>query len=242
LDCNQAQSLLSAYADGEIDARGSLEIEEHLKTCNRCARALDSVHQIKHVVSSAPVYRAPAQLRRSIRAATKTPVRRPISFVTAGAFATCVFVALTVGWMIGRRSVVEDPTAGILASHVRALMSEHLADVISTDQHTVKPWFNGKIDYSPPVNDLAPQGFPLTGGRLEYMDGKRVAVLVYARRKHVIDVYVVPSAKQITETSNAINGFNMRHWTKSGFEYWAVSDVNNRDLGEFCDLLEVANA
>lgn len=238
MDCKQTQSLLSAYADNELDARSSIEVEEHLRGCSKCREALEGVKQVKQVVlSSAPAYRAPSKLRKSIQT-TNEPPRAAFSAFRVTAFAATVLLALFVGWTIGRRNPPHDISADLLASHVRALMSDHLADVISTDKHTVKPWFNGRIDYSPPVVDLAAQGFPLKGGRLEYLDGRRVAVLVYARNKHVIDLYVEPSGKNISETKSQLNGFNMRHWSKQGFEYWAVSDVNDQELSDYCDLLE----
>ena len=126
----------------------------------------------------------------------------------------------------------------MVSSHVRALMADHLADVISTDKHTVKPWFNGKVDFSPPVNDFASQGFPLTGGRLEYLDGKRVAVLVYGRQKHIIDVYVSPSSETFGVSEGSINGYNTLHWAGNQFEFWAVSDLNTAELNQFVALVQ----
>ena len=119
-------------------------------------------------------------------------------------------------------------------------MADHLADVISTDKHTVKPWFNGKVDFSPPVNDFATQGFPLVGGRLEYMDGKRVAVLVYGRQKHIIDVYVSPSSETFGVSEGSIKGYNTLHWAGNQFEFWAVSDLNTADLRQFVGLVQSA--
>jgi anti-sigma factor RsiW len=128
----------------------------------------------------------------------------------------------------------------VVSSHVRASMGEHLFDVRSTDQHTVKPWFLGKLDFSPPVNDLAQAGFPLTGGRLDYVAGRTVAALVYMRGQHTINVFVWPDASDVTRSSAArtIRGFHVRHWTLGGMSYWAVSDVNDADLDQFVHALQ----
>jgi len=128
----------------------------------------------------------------------------------------------------------------VVSSHVRALMGEHLFDVRSTDQHTVKPWFLGKLDFSPPVNDLAQAGFPLTGGRLDYVAGRPVAALVYMRGQHTINLFVWPEASDAIRSSDAqaIRGFHVRHWTDGSMSYWAVSDVNDADLDQFVHALQ----
>jgi len=151
--------------------------------------------------------------------------------------AASIVLAVGIGWILGRNSLVRTEGSTLLASHVRAMMSDHLTDVLSSDRHTVKPWFNGKIDFSPTVNDFTQAGFPLIGGRLEYLEGNRVAVLVYKRAKHVIDLYVAPLAGGLPTSNLTERGFNEVHWASGGFEYWAISDVNQQDLNQFVELV-----
>ncbi|HEY2525198.1 MAG TPA: anti-sigma factor [Candidatus Binataceae bacterium] len=127
----------------------------------------------------------------------------------------------------------------VLTSHLRSLMPGHLMDVVSTEQHTVKPWFNGRVDFSPPVNDFAADGFSLVGGRLDYLDGRAVAALVYRRRKHIVNVFVWPAAdgSQSVVESTAHDGYNLMHWRRGGMNYWIVSDLNAQEMGEFARLL-----
>ena len=126
----------------------------------------------------------------------------------------------------------------VVSSHIRSMMLNHLVDVPSSDQHTVKPWFNGKLDFAPEVKDFADQGFPLAGGRLDYIDNRTVAALVYQRRKHSINLFIWPSpGAPINPQQFSVNGYHIIHWTKSGASYWAVSDVNSTDLSEFAELV-----
>ena len=135
-------------------------------------------------------------------------------------------------------SAQERLTEELISSHVRSLQVDHLADVISSDRHTVKPWFNGKLDFSPPIIDLAPQGFPLVGGRLDYLDGRTVAVLIYRRNQHPINLYIWSSTdKDAKPQVQSRQGYHLIRWTASGMNYWAVSDLTTNELEFFVTTL-----
>jgi anti-sigma factor RsiW len=154
------------------------------------------------------------------------------------AAAAVVFLALVP--LLRGPSQEEILTREVVSSHVRSLMANHLADIPSTDQHTVKPWFNGKLDFSPPVQDFATEGFPLVGGRLDYLDHRPVAALVYHRDKHLINVFVWPSDKDapVETTRVTRQGYNVFHWSRSGMNFWVVSDLEERQLRDFVQLLQ----
>jgi anti-sigma factor RsiW len=204
------------------------------------------MQSIGRMVRQAPYYQASDQLRARV-AQAHTPSTRT-SHLRAWA-AAAVIVACVSGsmWFVRsttRAARMSDPADAVaqevVSSHVRALMGEHLFDVKSTDQHTVKPWFLGKLDFSPPVTDLAQAGFPLTGGRLDYVAGHPVAALVYTRGQHTINVFVWPEGSDTIRSGDArtIRGFHVRHWTDGGMAYWAVSDVNDADLDQFVHTLQ----
>jgi anti-sigma factor RsiW len=237
--------------DYELDAAKSLEVEQHLETCPDCAKSLEGFRRLSRAISdNAAYYRAPSSLENRIRSAmgAETPAEREPSqrrFTlrwATPALAAAVIILFAAIFALPR---ILTPSSNALlieevtASHVRSLMGTHLVDVISSDQHTVKPWFNGKLDYSPPVNDLKSEGFPLVGGRLDYLDSRPVAALVYRRHKHLINLYLWPStAANSSVQTETRQGYHIDHWTQSGMNYWAVSDVSPVDLSQFIRLIQ----
>ena len=253
--CESTQRYVPGYLDGELDLVHTIEMETHLKSCPACARELESQKELRAVLQrSSLAYAAPAVLREriqsSLRAASGADVQESrfkwpsLNFLQlAGAFALLALISIG-GWQWTARlrapSGDQRIAAEVFSSHVRSLEANHLMDVISTDQHTVKPWFDGKLDFSPPVEDLASEGFPLVGGRLDYLEGREVAALVYQRRKHFINVFVWPNptGSNSTQTVESRQGYNIMRWSRGGFEFWAVSDVAAPDLAQFTGLLE----
>lgn len=266
--CADKVLLLHAYVDGELDLVRSLEIEEHLKTCSACSEELSGYRTLRSSLRSGNLYRrAPEELKARIRAAavgesapTAAPAAPATSAVTAvGSVASirpaqrrpifewlAVAAAILIAFAVGSRTV---PGVGsssrdliaeeAVASHVRSLQPDHLMDIQSTDQHTVKPWFDGKLDFAPPVNDFSDHGFPLIGGRLDYMDHRNVAALVYQRRKHLINVFVWPESSDANfERQSLLNGYNFLGWQHGGMDFCAVSDVSVGDLRQLKELLD----
>jgi mycothiol system anti-sigma-R factor len=248
LSCERTSQALHAYFDGELDAAGAAEFERHLETCPDCAAAL-AVHKTlrSSLAKSNLRERAPETLRRKLAAEIGEPTPRaatPSSSATtwrALALAASFLLVVIGGWQLqGLRGVRDEatPFTSIVDAHLRSLQPGHLIDVVSTDQHTVKPWFDGKIDFAPPVRDLAADGFPLQGGRLDAISGRTVAAVVYARRKHVINVFVWPTTKKDAAPAQGSRaGYNWVEWRKDGMESIAVSDVSAADLNALSQLL-----
>lgn len=252
MTCTHTQNLLHAYRDGELDLVRHLEIEHHLADCPACAELLAGLESLAGAVrAGAPYHRAPDGLRQRLRAAVARearPVRAwrrlPWKWLEAAAAAACIAL---VAWGLGRygAGVGVSPAADerlaqeVFASHVRSLMAEHLTDKPSSDRHQVKPWFDGKLDFAPAVPDLSDHGFALVGGRLDYLDGRPVAALVYKRRLHVINCFVWPAQQQgeAQPQTLARQGYRAVRWARGGMTYWAVSDLNGPELHEFADLM-----
>jgi anti-sigma factor RsiW len=247
--CQSVRELISPFFDNELDVVQASEVEQHIQTCIGCAELRFQHSQLRsRVRAEAPYYSAPEELRSRIKQAlqsTGTERKRPrvpwnwVSFSAAAGFAAAFLLA----FLLRFNTVAPVDSSGLIArevvsSHVRSLMASHLTDVRSTDQHTVKPWFAGKLDFSPKVKDLAAEGFPLTGGRLDYLDQKTVAALVFQRRQHLLNLFVWPSPKPSNSgfTTVAINGFNVVYWSDSGLVYWVVSDLNGAELHDFARL------
>jgi anti-sigma factor RsiW len=255
MSCELTQRYVAGYLDGELDLVRTIEIEAHLKGCPDCAQELESLKALGAALQrSSLAYAAPAGLRDRIQSSLHASrgvgvqarkIRWPSLhfWQLAGAFALLALISVT-SWQLTARfrapSNDQRIAAEVFSSHVRSLEGNHLMDVVSTDQHTVKPWFDGKLDFSPPVEDLARDGFPLVGGRLDYLEGREVAALIYQRRKHLINVFVWPDAtgSNAAGAFESRQGYNIKRWSRGGFQFWAVSDVAAPDLAQFVRLLD----
>lgn len=240
MNCEDASVLVHALADGELDAGHAREVEAHAASCRTCAAELSAAREMKNLFARTELsFNAPASLRARIEGAIPKPQpvadRRALlkGFALGGAMSA--LAASGVGFVVLRDARDDRLMGEAISAHLRSLQGEHLTDVLSTDQHTVKPWFNGKIDLAPPVPDLAAQGFTLIGGRLDFIDGKPVAALVYRRRAHVINVFVGQDLGAAPETPQLqiLQGFNVLRWRDGGLSLMAVSDLNAQELEEF---------
>ena len=241
MTCEQVQELIHAYIDGELDLLRNLEIEGHLGECEVCRSEHQGHANVRTLVQGgAQYFHAPEILKKRIEKQVKPTSRLSSRRWLAAAAAVILAAALLVIVFARSQSHPDNLLAQeVVSSHIRSMMLNHLVDVPSSDQHTVKPWFNGKLDFAPEVKDFADQGFPLIGGRLDYIDNRTVAALVYQRRKHSINLFIWPASGTTDQAAqqSSNNGYNIIHWTRSGASYWAVSDVNSADLSEFAKLV-----
>lgn len=252
--CEDVLERLSAFQDDELDPVRSREIQQHLDGCLNCSDALGQMKELaERLRAEAPYYRAPDSLRaRVAQAAWRDASRGRVSGRRIGATAlvwmsaaAAVMVLVGGTWLLTSFQRQEGPGTierEVVSSHIRSLMASHLTDIVSTDQHTVKPWFNGKLDFSPPVSDLSTSGYPLIGGRLDYLRGRPVAALVYQHRKHLINVFAWPDERAAdSETPpRTQQGYHVVHETHGGIAYWIVSDLNSEELSAFARLLVTA--
>src|SRR6266404_3963711 len=270
MTCDEAIKLVDGYLDGELDPITNQTIEQHLRECQKCEQAYKThAALIRSISDRTPYYKAPAGLRERIQSSLREEIaerspqsvsrdilslfrskqseRQAVPFGTQWSWlalaATIVLAAVIASNLVPR---LQTPGADqllatqLIASHVRSLMANHLTDVASSDQHTVKPWLDAKLDFAPAVVDLSSEGFPLIGGRLDYLDKRPVAALIYQRRKHFINLFVWPAAPDETRTPQTIThqGYQLLHWVDADFNYWAVSDVNANDLEAFKQQFE----
>ncbi|PYT73805.1 MAG: hypothetical protein DMG39_05235 [Acidobacteria bacterium] len=251
MSCDYTRAALHGYLDGELDASRSAEFERHLVGCRECSKELETEKALRAGLQRSGLYEhPPLSLRKKIRAeldaATAAPAARKIPVWQWLAAAAAILVVAAISWYawplrnaIGGAAPPPFTAAELIDAHIRSLQPGHLTDVASTDQHAVKPWFSGKLDFAPPVKDFAEDGFPLVGGRLDVLGGRNVAVLVYGRRKHYINVFVLPTKEPDTpiHPPGLRQGYQWLHWRHQGMEYCAVSDVSVADLHELAQLI-----
>src|SRR5437764_5485319 len=270
MTCEEAIKLMDGYLDGELDPMTSQKIEQHLRACRKCEQAYEAHTALAHAISrAAPYYKAPTELRQRIQSSLRDAVgirgsrsaaRENRALLTSPrAERSLLLPEIPWNWLALAAAIIlaaiiassflprlRQPTSDqflatqLIASHVRSLMADHLTDVASSDQHTVKPWLDAKLDFAAPVVDLSGEGFPLIGGRLDYLDNHPVAALIYQRRKHFINLFVWPSTPGASKGQKimARQGYHLLHWVDQDFNYWAVSDVNDKDLQTFKQSFE----
>lgn len=248
----QAEDLLGAVLDGELDALTSARVEVHVAACPACTAEVARLQALSDVIRARATRHAmPEGLRASLfpklAAVDRTPAPIPLSErlkgwlrPAAGGFAIGAALATGFAVLVDTRNADDILADNIVSAHVRGLQPGHLTDVQVSDQHQVKPWFDGKVDFAPPVKDLSAQGFDLVGGRLDYFQGRPAAVVVYRRHLHLIDLFVTRTEDAGTTALAAhstASGYNVVRWSAGGQNYWAVSDLNQAELKEFAEAI-----
>ncbi len=247
MSCELAHTTVHGYFDNELDAVRAAEFERHLETCAECQASLERMELLRTRLQEGGLYEhASTTLRQRVRQqlapdAGTVAARLFPRWLFAPAFAILTVAAGVLIFMLLIQPHTRTPriTAELIDAHVRSLQPGHLADVQSTDQHTVKPWFDGKLDFIPPVSDYSGQGFPLLGGRLDVVDGHSVAALVYGRRKHLINLFVWPirGTEKLGEASGSLQGYNWILWRSGDMRFCLVSDVSAADLRDLRALI-----
>jgi anti-sigma factor RsiW len=246
MTCDEAEILIHALVDGELDAVHAREVETHIAGCPRCQAELRMARDMKNVLSSSDLrFTAPPRLRQRIEAALPQPRatnRRAVLKGFAMGSAASALAATGLVAIVLRNDGEQRIASDVVSAHLRSLQAGHLTDVLSSDQHTVKPWFNGRLDVAPPVIDLTAQGFTLIGGRLDTIDGRAIGAIVYRRRTHVINLFVAQAASAEPHAARieTMQGFNIRRWSERGLNYWAVSDLGVEELLDFGQKFESA--
>lgn len=246
LDCGSMREWLPAYIDGELDVPSILALERHLHTCADCTVRLESLRSLRSALRRVTYHSASDTLRMRLRRRVPqsvtepvTPTQKPRSYDWGLGLAAGFALAMGLQFYFVRSSSVSSLEDELVSGHVRSLQVSHLQDIASSEHHTVRPWFAGKLDFAPPVTDLADHGYPLTGGRLDYMDHRDVAALTYSHGAHVINLFVWPAAPGHSQvlTLESRRGYHLAHWITTGMQFWAVSDIGQEELRSFAQDL-----
>lgn len=249
MECKDIAARIESYLDGELTLSDKREVEKHLPACPACSSQLEGLQALHGAINSIADNNVPASLKKNIHAGLKDisgeDTRSNSLFgwlgFSGGAMAlvsVIVWALVSVNLVVPLQSQISEE---IITAHVRSLLVDHMTDIISTDSHTVKPWFNGKLDFSPSVKNYAQQGFTLLGGRLDYINKRTCSALVYKRRAHVINVFIMRSddvAQPGKINYISKQGYNLFYWSVNGLEYWVISDLNKNELGEFTQMLD----
>lgn len=251
MDCATCEAQIDAYADGELSADMAVALERALPGCPRCQQRLDEARLLRNALRQAPSPRAPADLPAAIMAAlpasdeSATVAAMPRRVQPARRdtlrWAAAIVLALGAGWTAGRYlplPIGPDATREVIDGYLRVTAGERLVEVASSDRHTVKPWFGGRVAYAPPVHDLTTDGFPLAGGRVDVIDGRKTAVLVYQRNRHVIALFLWPDPEGQSLRREVRDGFGLRRWSRAGFVFHAIADLPLSDLDRFAAALD----
>lgn len=252
MSCDESQGLLHGYLDGELDPSGNMLLEAHFASCEDCRKEFERYKDLGVAIRKTADYFTAPQALRSAIVSELQPARRkeawgssssPVWQVLVGSVAAVLIATLSLTTILSHRSAENFIAQEIVASHARSLMANHLFDVASSDRHTVKPWLDRNLDFAPTVVDFAKQDFSLAGGRLDYIDHREVAALVYRHRQHIVNVFIWPAGDAddsapphwITQ-----QGYNLAQWTESGMNYWVISDADRSGLNDFVGLVRGA--
>jgi anti-sigma factor (TIGR02949 family) len=246
MDCPTCEAMVDAYLDGELSASDSAEFERTLEACPGCRKRLEAGRAMSGLLRELPLEPVPDLLRarverelRAIAGASRPAV--PGRNLRWMAMAASLIVAVSIGWVGGTLTGRGPGDDELISTYLRVAASDHAVDVASTDRHTVKPWFAGRIDYSPPVHDLTGQGFPLEGGRVDVVGGRKVSVLVYRHNQHRLALSLWPSSAADAPAKVTMrDGFSMAEWSHGGFEMHAVSDLAPSEMAAFATALDKA--
>ena len=248
MTCTETRGLLSAYFDGELDSVVSVSIKRHVQRCECCLIEIENMRVLSSAIANGPLrFELPEHLKTNLQIAGRVADPAPRKWLLNWRFGAAMASVVSLTAMVWAMNMHQTKSleerllvTELVTSHVRSMMADHMTDVSSSDSHTVKPWFVGKLDFSPPAKDLTEQGFSLIGGRLDYLENRPVAALVDRRRQHFINLFIWPSISSslLGQEQLTSRGYNLIHWIDSGMTYWLVSELNAAELTECAHLLK----